>query len=240
MSRLRSGFDLINDALRRSDNLGADEADGRWPRPSVLRYVNQGGTALWDLLIDARGPEYFRVDPAFPITTLANTTAYALPAAFYMLISVALAGDDGAPLTPFTSQEEPMLRQSSTTADGWPTAYQLRRTGAGANSLAVLPKHDAGQTLTVEYVPAYTDLTDSKLSTFDGINGWEEYLSVHAARCMASDDDESALVSRLDKELGELRNRIMRLAPKRDMHRARRVKDVRGPRILAGRWGRWQ
>jgi hypothetical protein len=240
MSKLRSGYDLINDALRRSDNLGTDEADGRNPRSSVLRLVNTGGAMLWDLLIEARGPDYFRVDPGFPITTLANTTAYALPDAFYMLISVALAGDFGAPLTPFTSTEEPILRQASTSSDGFPTSYQLRRTGAGASSLAVLPKHDAGQTLTVEYVPVYTDLVDTKTSTFDGVNGWEEYMSIYAARCMATDDGEMALVNALDKELAEIRGRILKLAPRRDMFRARRVKDVRGPRIIAGRWGRWR
>lgn len=240
MSRSRSGYDLINDALVRSDNAGADEADGRHPRPSVLRHVNQGGTALWDLLIEARGPEYFRTDPAYSITTTANTTAYVLPPTFYLLISAALAGDYGQPLVPFSSQEEPMLRQSSTSADGYPVAYQLRRTGAGVNSLAVLPKHDAGQIITVEYVPAFVDLLDTKASTFDGINGWEEYLAIYAARQLAIEDGEMSLAGQLKGDLEDLAGRIRKLAPKRDMHRARRVKDVRGPRILAGRWGRWQ
>jgi hypothetical protein len=237
MARTRSGFDLINDALQRSDNLGTDGADGRNPRPKVLRDVNQGGTALWDMLIDARGPDYFRVDPALSITTTAIATAYALPAAFYMLISVAVAGDEGEPLVPFTSQEEPMLRQSTTSAGGYPTHYQLRRTGPGVSSLAVLPRHDAGKTLTVEYVPAYTDLVDTKASVFDGVNGWEEFMALWAARRMASDDGEASLARDLGAEMAEIKARILRLAPKRDMHRARRVKDVRGPRMqMVRRW----
>jgi hypothetical protein len=235
MSRLRSGFDLINDALERSDNEGADEADGRHPRPKVLRYVNQGGAALWDLLIEARGPDYFRADPAYSITTTADTTSYALPSAFYMLISVALAGDFGTPLVPFSSQEEPMLRLESTTAEGMPVHYQLRRSAAaaGTSSLVVLPVHDAGQTITVEYVPVYTDLLDTRASTFDGVNGWEEFMAIYAARLMAEKDQEWQLLDRLDKALAEVRGRILKLAPKRDMHRAKRVTDVRGPRMAA-------
>lgn len=230
--RTRSGADLIEDAYDRSDNLGAVD---RHPRANVLRYANQGGAELWDLLIEARGPDYFRATPQ-QITTLADTTSYTLDPEFYMLISVRRDGVGGESLTNFTSAEEPFLRDTSTTADGYPTSYQLRRTAAGVNSIAVLPVHAAGLTIVVDYVPVYIDFTDSALSLFHGVSGWEEYIVNYAAQQMATKDEEWALADRLDKELAKLRQRILKLAPKRDMHRAKRVKDVRGPRLMARRY----
>lgn len=227
MARTRSGAALIDDAYMRSDTEGATD---RHPRPSVLRYVNQGAAELYDLLIAARGPDYFRKDPAQSITTTADTTAYTLATDFYMLISVWKSGDTGEPLVPFTSHEEPGLRSGSY-AVGDPTHYQLRRSGSGANTIAVLPPHDAGDTIVVDYVPAFVDLTDAVGSLFDGINGWEAYVVDFAAHEIAIKDEEFQLAAVLEKSMAKMRVRITGLAPRRDMHRAKRVKDVRGARM---------
>ncbi len=236
MARTRSGEDLINDSLARADAEGTDTTGGRNPRPGVLRHVNQGGAELWDLLIEARGPEYWRA-PAQSITTTANTTSYDLEDDFYLLISVRAedsAGDRGEPLLPFSTQEEPSLRDTRNSSDGFPTHYQLRRATDGTNSITVLPVHAAGHTIVVDYVPIFTDLEDDPASVFPGVNGWEEYIASYAAKKMATRDDEMTLVNELRKDMAEIRARIMKLAPKRDMHRARRVKDVRGPRLMGG------
>lgn len=236
MARTRTLANMRSDAYKRSDNEGTDASDGRHPTADVTRYVNQGCAELWDLLIEARGPEYYRVSPSYSITTTADTDSYTLPAAFYMLISVRLSGDMGAPLVPFTAQDEPVLRHTDRQG-GLPTHYQLQRTNATSsqNKLVVLPEHDANLTLVVDYVPSFTDLSaDGDL--FDGLNGWEEYAVLFAARCMAVKDEEWELVRALDSDMDRMRQRIMRLAPKRDMHRARRVKDVRGPVAMAKRW----
>ncbi len=235
MARTRSGESLIDEAYDRADCIGAI---ARHPRVNVLRYVNQGAAELWDLLIEARGPEYYRAAPD-EITTTESTTSYTLENDFYQLISVRVEdadGERGQPLDAFTSQEEPRLRDTSYGTDGFPTHYQLRRTSAGVNTLAVLPLHAADHVLVVDYVPVFTDLTDSLLSLFAGVNGWEEYIVDYAAKKMATKDEEWDLVRELREDMKEIRARIMKLAPKRDMHRARRVKDVRGPRVLGGRY----
>lgn len=229
MARGRELQDLRADAYKRSDNEGTDGVGGRHPSADVTRYVNQGGAELWDLLIEARGPEYFQADPADEIATLASTTSYELSDTFYLLIGVRLDGNFGAPLVPFTSQEEPSLRMQGRSI-GLPTHYQLRRTADGINSITVLPAHRAGLTLVVDYVPAYVDLV-ADADSFDGINGWEEYVVCFAARCMAVKDEEWQLASALDADMARLKQRILKLAPRRNMHRARRVKDVRGGRM---------
>jgi hypothetical protein len=232
MARARSGQDLVNDVQRRAD---VEAATDRHPRTDILRYVNQGCAELWDALIEARGPEFFQASSPTSLTTTADTTLYSLASDFYLLIGVRLDGDDGYPLVPFSRQEEPMLRADG--GAGKPLFYQLRRTTAGANKIEILPEHDAGLTIKVDYVPEFTDLTDSGSSYFYGINGWEEYVVCFAARCVAVKDANWQLAQALEGEMGRLKQRIMRLAPKRDMHRARRVKDVRG--ALGGGVGRW-
>ena len=232
MPRTRSGQDLLNDAYARAD---LESAVDRHPRTTVLRHANQGGAELWDLLIEARGPEYFQASQT--ITTLANTTSYALGTDFYLLIAVRRDGLGGEPLSALSRSEEAFLRDPLAGADGYPTHYQLRRTSAGVNSVTVLPVHGAGMKLVVDYVPSYVDFADTNVSLFDGVNGWEEYIVDYAARKMAIKDEELGLAKVLEGDMAAMRARILKLAPKRDMHRARRVKDVRGPRLMGRRYG---
>ena len=230
--RPRMLSELRDDAYKRSDNEGADEDDGRHPAVDVDRYINQGRAEFRDLLIEARGSEFLRADAPETITTTEDTTSYELPEQFYLLISVRLQADSfSEPLVPFNSQEEPRLRDTNATALGYPTHYQLRRTSDGTSSLAVLPEHDAGLSIIVDYVPALEDL-EADDDTDDGINGWEAYVVDYAAREMAIRDQEWDLVKVIEGDMARMRERIMRLAPRRDMHRARRVKDVRGARLL--------
>ncbi len=325
-ARGRLLVDLRGDIRRRAD---IEAAIDRHPNSDLNRYANQGGAEAWDLLIGARGPEFYRADPPFQATTQANTTSYVLPQNFRSLISVWLTGIYGMPLVPFSTQEEPTLRLP-TGIGGLPTHYQLRRRPDGTNVLEVLPKHQPRLVIQVDYVPAYQDMGDGPIgtiavvgafaggvtpltlarvqdslnyapgdvidasvdagptgagakplsypvvsvdtaagivtvagdvtsgtawvvndflfhhgdyalpTTFDGINGWEEYLVCFAARCALLKDDERELAGEMLQEMERLKLRIQALAPKRDMHRARRVKDVRGGRFpawLGRRWG---
>lgn len=235
MARARRFDALRDDAYKRADREGATD---RFPSAEVGRYVNQGGAMVWDWLIGALGPEALRADPPTTITTSGSTTSYPLDATFRSLISVRLDGIYGMPLVPFTGQEEPTLRLP-TSLGGLPTHYQVQRHVDGSNHLIVLPAHQPNLSIVVDYVPAYVDMV-ADADTFDGINGWEDGAVIWAARCMARKDADFDLVRALETELAEIKLRVQSLAPKRDMHRARRVKDVRGGRFpawLGRRWG---
>jgi hypothetical protein len=221
-----SGQSLINEAYKRADQEGATD---RHPRTDVLAYVNQGARELYDLLIEANGRGYYRNSSAWSITTTADTSLYtgSFPAAFYQLVSVRVSdGTISDGLIPFTPTEEPGLRNTTSVAD-FPTHYEMR-----PNGIVLLPEHTAGRTVTVEYVPAMTAMTDAADSYFDAVNGWHEYIIDFAARCMAVKDMEERLVGMLDGDMARLKERIAKLAPKRDRFKPRRVSDVRGPRML--------
>jgi hypothetical protein len=230
MARSRSGQDLINDVQRRADVEGATD---RHPRADILRYVNQGCTDLYDLLIEARGRTYYRSATPWTFETAASTTLYtaSFPALFYRLISVRVSdGTISEPLSPFTPAEEPELRTTGVGAY-MPTHYELR-----PNGIVLLPEHVAGKDVTVDYIPAFTDIADSSGSSFDGINGWEDYVVAHAARCIGTKDEEWELVRALDADMARLKERISKLAPHRDAFRPRRIQDTRGARMWG--WGR--
>ncbi len=227
MARTRTGALLIDDSYMRADLEGATD---RFPRTEVLRYVNQGIAALYDLLIEARGRAFYAVKPAQTITTTASTSRYALNAAFYRLSAVRVSGAGGFMLSPFTPQEEPYLREPGVTADK-PTHYEIQ-----PGYIELLPLHSAGIAVVVDYVPHSTDLADSS-NTFDGINGWEEYVPMFAACCMLTKDDEQQLKNSILGDMAKLEMRIGKLAPKRDAFRAERVKNVRsGVGVWRGRY----
>lgn len=241
MPRSRSGASLIDDALIRAD---VQEATDRHPRSEVLRYVNQGRTELYDILVEAYGRSYFRSSSPWVVTTTTDTTEYSLgnpggtaafPTTFYQLISVRVSDGDGnssMPLEALQPQEEPWLRTPG--ADGWPTHYELRPA-----SLGVYPEHQSGLLVTMEWIPVCPDLTDSSSTTnADGINGWEEYVVEFAARRIFQKDDEGQQAAECERELARLRERIKKMAKTRDRFRPRRVQDVRGPR-MGLRGGRW-
>lgn len=226
MARTRTGAELIDDSYLRADLVAATD---RFPRTEVLRYANQGGAALYDLLIEARGRAYYAVKPPQTITTTASTSRYALEDDFYRLSGVRVSGAGGYTLTPFTTQDEPWLREPGVTT-AKPTHYELQ-----PGYIELLPLHSANQSVVVDYVPHFTDLADDTAG-FDGINGWEEYIVDFAACCMLTKEDELTLVRAIQQDMAKLEMRISKLAPGRDAFRAERAKNVR---TVAG-LGRWR
>ena len=233
MARARSGQDLINDAYVKVDLQGFTD---RYPRTEVLRHVNQGGAELWDIILEAQGRAFGRSLTPWSITTTADTTLYTsgYPADFMDLLAVRLAGPDGEMIAPLLPAEEALHREDDTSAQT-PEFYQLVPGG-----LVLLPEHDAGHTIVVDYIRNWTDLSDSSGSTFDGVNGWEEYIVCHAAREMMLKEGEDGMAAQLQGDKDRLAARIMRRAVTRDMYRPRRARDVRGePAMNAFRFWRY-
>ncbi len=216
MARVRTLADLRDDARKRAD---VEALDDRHPDADVTRYVNQGGAALRDLLIEARGRTYFRKVTPQTITTT-SATRYALNEDFLRLISVRLSDPGGYMLEPFSPQDEAELREPNITGT-YPTHYELQPA-----YIELLPATQGGKTVIVEYIPTFTDLSadDDEL---EGYDGWEEFVVCFAARCIATKDAEWELVRELKDEMGTVAERIAKLAPSRDAFRAERVKDVR-------------
>jgi hypothetical protein len=224
MTWSRLPADLIEDARKRADAEGAID---RHPSADVQRYLDEGKTELYDIVLEVRGRQFYRKNPPHTITTLAGTTRYALPSDFYELISVRRSGAGGENLEAFTPTDEPWLREPS--ASGlYPSHYELQ-----PGYIELLPSPMAGVSIIVEYVPHCGPLdNDGTPTAFDGINGWEKYLVLYAAREMCVKDDELQLAAKHEADMANIASRVRTQARRRDAFRPERVKDSRG-----GYWG---
>lgn len=230
MARTRQLLEMRDDAYKRADE---ENNTARFPTDEVDRYVNQGIAAVYDLLVDARGQEYYEATPADTVMTTAQT--YPLPSTFYQLIKarIIVGVRQSWDLEPFTNAEESIIEDAQT-ASG-PLYYQLR-----AGNIYVSPIPTAGLTLRIRYVPASPVIPSSPgTGTFDGINGWEEYAVLYAAKCMATKNAEWDTVQALSAELAAMQQRIKGLAYRRDRGHPERIQDVRGERFHR-RWRHWR
>lgn len=231
MARTATLEEMRNRAYQRG---GFESALARFPEAEVTAYLNESIADLWDQILRARGFDGYEASTT--ISTVAGTTVYAVTAAFYELLSVSIdlgAGRGSVPMQRFSSLERPELENPATWGDGQPYAYKLV-----GNNIELLPTPLAAYSVEVRYIPTSTELSGDS-DTFDGINGWEEWAVVDAARKMATKERDWELVGNLQADLRRLEDRIKVMAGSRDRANPRRVVDVRGRGRVFGRGRRW-
>lgn len=201
---------------------------------SLDTLVNLAIAKFYDMLVAARGHEYYATD--VPVTMVSGTATYALPASFYQLLTAHLEWD---PLNfeqlHDTSQYE---RTSYNNWQSWarfgPKAYRLRGTqAASAQTLELFPTPTlSGTILRVRYIPQFAPLTDD-VTGFDSVNGWEKFIALAAAidYRTAAGKDLGNLASLYQEEL----TRIEGIADKRAANAAPTVIDV-NPEAMGGEW----
>lgn len=224
MARTATLAEMRNRAYQRG---GFENAIKRFPNAEVNALVNESIADLWDQMLRARGVDGFETSTT--ITTSNGVSTYAIPATFYELLAVSLDAGSGLgsfPLERFMMKERPGLAAPPIQRHGFPYFYKL----LGSN-IEVLPVPRGAYALELRYVPAAPKLTNDA-DTFDGINGWEEWVTVDVARKMATKERDWELVGALQADLQRLAGRIRALAGARDRASNRRVVDVRN----RGRW----
>lgn len=226
MARSRTLTEIVDEGYRFADAVGMTD---RHPRPDCVRWANKGLAELYDLLVDARGIEWFR--STTNITLVDGTTDYTLPTTFMQLLGARFVG--GAALLPFPEAQSAELRDSYVQASSSPRYYQL-----AANNITFLPTPGTG-TVTLDYVPAFVDLDDDGVATFDGVNGWETYASHFQAQLMCLKDRDGEGSAMNSQAMAGMAQRIKGLAKKRDAGAPGRIKDVLGQQAHA-RFRRWQ
>lgn len=150
------------------------------------RLINLKLAELYDMLVAARGEDYYSTRTPIPgetgvRSTVAGASDYSLPTDFYQLISVKLAWDS-------TDWEEVPRRHTLdaaypahfyTSGDTWSRGSKKGYQLAGSR-LRILPIPTTATNYVLIYVPACPELvTDS--DTFDGVNGWEKLVALGVA-----------------------------------------------------------
>jgi hypothetical protein len=216
--------------------------DAEWDR-----WINLGAQELWDLLVQAN-PEQMRRQGT--INTVAGTatvpigtvTLGAAPHTLAYVDSIETTFDGRVreipPLESFDNRNEFQdivgWNSLGDRGDGLGVRYTLEQDKDGDLVARFWPTPQAIHTLVVWGIPKLFTMTVAG-ETFDGINGWERYVTLSAA-VMALTKEESD-PSVLLMERAKIEERIKRMANNRDKGHARRTRDSRSHDRR--RWTNW-
>jgi len=196
--------------------------------------VNRKVRELYDMLVAARGSDYYATEAAIAI--VAGTSRYDLPADFYQLSSLTLewSSNDHELLFPVGSVRERINFEGVLPQNCWsrysPKGYRLR-----ASQLEFLPVPTGSVTCRMQYVPVFTDLSADG-DTFDGINGWEKMVALGVA--MEMREIEKRPSSTLANMYGEQLARIDAMKSERDAEAPKEVVDVQRLNAARNAYGR--
>lgn len=167
--------------LRLDARLYADQrpgaADSFITETEITRLINMKGRELYDLLVDARGSEYYATEAT--IAVVGGTSRYDLPDDFYELSSVTLEWSDQDHELMFPVGSTRLKIAYEANWRKW-SRYDLKAYRLRASQLEFLPEPTSDVTCRIQYVPVYVDMVADG-DTFDGINGWEKMLTLGVA-----------------------------------------------------------
>lgn len=202
-ARARERADMVNSAYI---------ADAR-----LTEYINASAQELYDLLVQANQDYYTTLTTS---TVSSGSSSITLPSDLYKLRGVDLDfGGEWCPIWPYEYLERG--RWQNVTAN---RVYVNTRYRIIGSSLELLPADQASGDYRIRYVPLMTVMADDA-DTFDGLNGFEEYIVIDAAIKMKSKEESST--SDLKDEKARIRQRILAMADVRDLGAPDVVQDVR-------------
>ena len=197
--------------LRTEVRRRADMETSQFVKDAELNsYINQSIAELYDLLVQKFGNEYFFSTNTFNLVN--GQAAYNLPTDFLKLLAVDIQLANGEFNTIKRFELNERNRYNSTILRGVYGSSWMRYHITG-NQIRFAPTPQSTELIQIFYVPRPTQLS-SDSDTFDGYNGWEEYVIVDGAiKCgMKEETDVTALL--VTKE--SLKKRIEEAAGNRD------------------------
>lgn len=212
------------------------DSDAAANATSLDTLINARLASLYDMLVSARGHEYYASDAAVAI--VANTATYSLSGLtppFYQLLTLHLEWDAlNFEQMRDTSEYERTTYSNWQSFGRWtPKAYRLRGTqAASAQTLELFPTPTTAVTARVRYVPAFVALPDD-VTTFDSVNGWEKLVALGAAIDLRTAAEKTT--AQLETLYNQEFLRIQGLADQRAANAAPQIVNV-SPEVTAREW----
>jgi hypothetical protein len=181
----------------------------------INQYINNSAAELYDLLVSVN-EDYFVSSTPQSISVTSGTDSYDLAADFYKALGVDLyLNGSWVTMKPFMFAERNAYQGMMF---DMPFRYRIR-----GGKISFVPVPSGNHTVQIWYIPRFTALA-SDAATFDGINGWEEYVIVDAAIKMLQKEESDVSVLLAQKEA--LKARINTMAANRDSGSPQRIVDV--------------
>lgn len=232
-------LDDMRTRVRELANMETQAASGFVTDAELGRRLNEALKGLYDMLVEARGQEYYVKDTTFNLSPGIND--YDLPADFYEGASVVASnGSWSYQLRTWEMQELAAMKSLSAQTSG--AIYSLRYrykgpdipAGINDNRITFYPTPSTAFTITVWYIPAMTELVLGT-DTFNGVNGWEQWAVLTAAIDILNKEESDTAALMTERAMVEAR--IRKLAGNQDAGRASRITDVRGDWFSLSLWG---
>jgi hypothetical protein len=198
----------------------ADMENGNFVSPELwIKFIDKAYKKLYDLLV-SKFEDWFTGDP-LAFTVASGQSTYTLPEDFYKLRGVDRDLGGGEYLEIMATNLMHRNRRSlSSLRNGLYTRVQYILIG---NKLRFVPADLAPGSYQLWYVPLAQTLTD-EADTIDGVNGWEEYIELSAAKLALMKEESDT--TQIQLELDRLERRIEEMAQNRDLGATSRVLDV--------------
>lgn len=210
--RARQRADMVNSTFVTDGELG--------------NFVNASACELYDILIDSRGENYYVLSSSF--SAVAGQKDYPLPTDFLKLLAVDLVSGENQIINvrAFQWQERNLSTTLAYSGDDANIRYQLR----GSN-ITLTPTPNGGAEFRLWYVPRCPALVADG-DSFDGINGWEEYIVIDAAIKMRIKEESPVQELMIEKQA--IKTRIESASKARDSAEPAKVQDTSSTR--GGYW----
>lgn len=204
--------------LRSAARERADQLNSSFISDTELtRYINASAQELYDLLVESN-KDYAVTLLSFTIAGSASSTT--LPSDFYKLRGLDLSlNGSWCPVWPYDQMERGRFQDLALNRSTSSVYYHLYN-----NTLEFLPSSYAPGSYRLRYVPFMTVMVNDS-DTFNGYNGFEEYIIVDAAIKMRDKEESSTTTLKEQKE--RLLTRIQAMVNVRDYADAESVSDVR-------------
>lgn len=200
----------------------SDPADaGKMTDADWTEFINQGCVKVYNALVIARGHEFYVTRDDFQLVV--GQTDYTLPSDHYLTLSVHVSTDGSTGWRRVEGWQESQLEHLWSNATGSIGSLYAR---VQAGNLVFLPAPGAALYVRHRYVPTFTRLS-SDSDTFDGVNGWEEAVCLHAAIAALKREQSMEEAQALLGELAEWEKRIEDLAAHRHLTEADRIPTSR-------------
>lgn len=183
--------------------------------------IQQSATALYDLILSAYGEDYYVTETT--LSTVAGTATVTLPSDFYRLVGLWWPTTNGRKLETI-AWDYVDFDSSAWTLYAWPR-YLIQ----GMDYVRFSPVPTTVESVRCVYVPRMPAIDDvgPPAVPFQGVNGWEEWITWDVAIKLRHKDEADVATHVLERDA--VARRIVAMAPRRDkgsphrmVHRKRR------------------
>lgn len=192
-------------------------------------WIDNSTRKLYDLLVDARGEDYYTAKTTF--STVAGTSDYALNTIcgsnqFYKLRGIYLVnGSNRLSMSKIGLDDAVTYSARVANSIGWSSTLDPSDVSycVFGDTLRFCPTPQAVYTCEIWYIPPFVGYS-SDSSTVDAVNGWDDYIIADV--CCKGGSKEEADISVFMSEKQEAMERIARCRNNRDRYKVLTVRDV--------------